>query len=140
MKSKAWIRIAIIFISIHLLGHLIGHLQWDDVTNPTFGAVVKTMKGHQASFMGATRTMADYYHGYSLIMFVFFGFSIAILSMLFAAPSTHARLVKGILLIMAISYAGLALIEWFYFFPFAAIISFLVGLMLFLARRKTPIR
>jgi|GEM_PF-2091460 len=137
MKPKVLIYFAIGLITLHLAGHAAGHFQWDDVRNPEFGSVVKVMKSHQGQFMGATRTMADYYHGYSLILFVLFGISIGILWL--CATAQQTLLVKRLLAILSAGYLILAVIEWIYFFPFASLVSLLTALLLLTASRKVSI-
>ena len=73
MKSKLLLRIACLLILVHLLGHSLGHLQWDKPKDPKMKEVVDMMKGYSTEFMGATKSMANYYEGYSLIMFFVFG-------------------------------------------------------------------
>lgn len=132
MTAKLLIRISAVLIIVHLLGHTIGLLSWDDETGPLFG-VVKEMKSHSAKFMGATKSMADYYNGYSLIIFVFLVMSVFVLWILSNHISTSQRLVKQILYAVGIAYLFLGVIEFFNFFPFVAIISILIGLFSVLA-------
>ncbi len=135
MTSKLLIRISAILIFIHLLGHTIGHLGWDDETGPLFG-VVKEMKSHSAEFMGATKSLADYYNGYSLIMFGLFGMTILMLWILSNHSATNQKLVRQVLFPIGIAYLFFGVIEYLYFFPFAAVISILAGLSAILATLK----
>lgn len=135
MSAKPGIRISAILILIHLLGHTGGHIGWDDPTVP-LGDVVKTMKSHSAEFMGATKSMADYFQGYSLIMFGLFGMTIALLWILSVAVESNTKLVKQLLFPIGITYLLFGAIEYMYFFPFAAIISFLAGVFALYARTK----
>lgn len=79
MNTKNSIRVSIGLIAIHLFGHTMGHLGWDKPEDAKMQEVVSVMKSHSADFMGATRSMGDYYNGYSLILFVVFGLSIWLL-------------------------------------------------------------
>lgn len=48
MKSKILLRIASLLILVHLLGHSLGHLQWDKPKDPMMKEVVDMMKGQHA--------------------------------------------------------------------------------------------
>src|SRR4051812_10912589 len=120
MKSKLLLRIAIAFIFVHLLGHSIGHVGWDKPKDPKMQEVVQAMKGYSGEFMGATKSMADYYNGYSLIMFVVFVMSIFLLWTVSGFIETNRSIAVRILYPMAAAYITLSAIEFVYFFPFAA--------------------
>lgn len=132
MNAKNSIRIAIGLIAIHLLGHTMGHLGWDKPEDAKMQEVVSVMKSHSAEFMGATRSMADYYNGYSLILFAVFGFSIWMLWNFIKHLQKSPVLVKNGLFVFSIMYFIVGIIEWFYFFPFASVVSLLVGVFLIL--------
>lgn len=132
MNTKNSIRIAIGLIAIHLLGHTMGHLGWDKPEDAKMQEVVSVMKSHSAEFMGATRSMADYYNGYSLILFAVFGFSIWMLWSFVKHLQKSPVLVKNGLFGFSIMYFIVGIIEWFYFFPFASVVSLLVGVFLIL--------
>lgn len=131
MKSKIILRIACLLILVHLLGHSLGHLQWDKPKDPKMQEVVKIMKGYSAQFMGATKSMANYYEGYSIIMF--FVFAMTILILWSVSSFVDKDIAVKILYPIAITYLAFGVIEYFYFFIFAASISFLAGVCVFLA-------
>ena len=132
MKSKILLRIACLLILVHLLGHSMGHLQWDKPKDPKMKEVVDIMKGYSTQFMGATKSMANYYEGYSLIMFFVFAMTILILWSVSSFVDTHKDIAVKILYPIAITYLAFGVIEYFYFFIFAASISFLAGVFVFL--------
>src|SRR5258706_5222640 len=75
MKTKLLLRFASGLIIFHLIGHTFGHSIWKHDTNTERQAVIDQMTGHQFPFMGAIRSMADYYDGYgwaSSIALIFF--------------------------------------------------------------------
>ena len=76
MKAKILLRVASLLILVHLLGHSMGHLQWDKPKDPKMKEVVDIMKGYSTQFMGATKSMANYYEGYSLLMFFVFAMTL----------------------------------------------------------------
>ena len=110
-------------------------MSWDDESGPLIG-VIKEMKSHSAEFMGATKSMADYYYGYSLILIVFLGMSIGLLWILSNHTGTSQKLVKEILLTIGLVYVIFGVIEFLYFFPFAAIISMLAGIFAIFSTSK----
>lgn len=132
MKSKLLLRIACVLILVHLLGHSMGHLQWDKPKDPKMKEVVDLMKSYSTEFMGATKSMANYYEGYSLIMFFVFAMTILILWSVSSFIDTHKDFAVKILYPIAITYLAFGVIEYFYFFIFAASISFLAGVCVFL--------
>ena len=132
MKSKILLRIASLLILVHLLGHSLGHLSWDKPKDPKMKEVVDIMKGYSTQFMGATKSMANYYEGYSLIMFFVFAMTILILWSVSSFVDTHKDVAVKILYPIAITYLAFGVIEYFYFFIFAASISFLAGVFVFL--------
>jgi len=129
METKILLRIAAFLILVHLLGHSIGHFTWDKPSDPKMQDVVTTMKGYSVEFMGATKSMADYYNGYSLIMFGLFGMTVLVLWILSNHATTSQKLVKQMLYPIGLTYVIFGIIEWLYFFPFAAIISILAGII-----------
>lgn len=71
MKAKLLLRIAVACITIHLLGHLVGHFTWKNSEgNVEREQVVKSMTEHKFYFMGATRSFGDYYEGYSALLLI----------------------------------------------------------------------
>ncbi len=133
MNAKILIRIAAALLLIHLLGHLLGHFGWDTPEDLKMQEVVDTMKRYKADFMGATRSMADYYHGYSLMLCFVFGMTICILWFASDFIELARKIVVKILYPIAITYIAFGVIEFLYFFPFAAVISLLTGLFTFAA-------
>lgn len=133
MKSKTLLRIAAALIAVHLLGHSVGHLTWDQQEDPQMQEVVNSMKEYSAGFMGATRSMADYYHGYSLIMFGLFGMTIAILWIVSGFLTQQRAIAAKVLFPVALAYLAFGIVEYITFFPFAAALSFLAGTLTLLS-------
>jgi hypothetical protein len=129
MKAKLLLRIAAAFILVHLLGHSMGHATWDKPEDTKMQGVIATMKGYSATFMGATKSMADYYNGYSLIIFGLYGMTILILWFASGFINEQKTIAVKILFPIAIAYLAFGVIEYIYFFPFAASMSFLAGLL-----------
>ena len=133
MKAKVLLRIAAILLLVHVIGHSFGHITWDKPEDPKMQGVVNTMQGYKAEFMGATKSMADYYNGYSLMIFFLFGMTIFILWVVSGFINTERNIATKILYPIAITYIAFGIIEYLYFFPFAAAMSFLAGVLTILA-------
>lgn len=133
MKAKILLRIAAALIVVHLLGHSIGHSEWDTPDDPRMQEVVAVMKSYSAEFMGATKSMADYYNGYSLIIFGLYGMTILILWFASGFINEHRMIADKILAPIAVAYLAFGVIEYVSFFPFAAMMSFLAGLLTLLS-------
>ena len=133
MKAKVLLRIAAALILIHLLGHSVGHSIWDKPEDLKMQEVVAAMKGYSAEFMGATKSMGDYYNGYSLIMFGLYAMTIFVLWFASGFINEQRTIAVKILYPIAITYLAFGVIEYISFFPFAASMSFLAGLLTLLA-------
>ncbi len=102
MKPKILLRIASIIMFLHDIGHTFGHLTWKQSPDPAKQEVIKQMTDNKFPFMGAVRSMSDYYDGYGW-------------------ASTLA-----LLLIAALAWG---IDELIFFFPFAAAFSLLAFLL-----------
>lgn len=136
MKARILLRIAAFLLTVHLLGHSVGHSTWDNPEDDKMMEVVTSMKGHQADFMGSSRSMADYYNGYSWMIFGVFGMMIWLLWVVSRSGEEHQSVVVKVLYPVGIACAAFAVTEFIFFFPFAACLSLLSGaLTLFTASR-----
>ena len=133
MKAKVLLKIAAGLILIHLIGHGVGHTGWDKPTDPKMMDVVTAMKSHDGEFMGAVHSMADYYKGYSILIFGLYGMSISLLWFASGFVQEHPAIANTILYPIGIAYLFFGIVEFIYFFPFAASISFLAGVLTILA-------
>jgi hypothetical protein len=133
MTTKILLRIAALMILIHLLGHAVGHFTWDKPEDQQMQGVVDTMLGYKANFMGANRSMGDYFNGYSLMLFFIFGMTISLLWTVSKFGESENHVTRKILYPIGIAYVAFGVIEFYYFFPFAAIMSFGAGILILLA-------
>ncbi len=140
MTTKVLLRIAAVLLVIHTLGHLMGHLGWDKPEDKKMQAVVDAMHSYSAAFMGAHKSMADYYNGYSLMMFGLFGMTISLLWILSIDAEKQMNIVRRLLYPVAIAYLFFGAIEFGYFFPFAGAISSLVGLLVLTAAIRLSVK
>jgi hypothetical protein len=136
MKIKLLLRIACGLITVHLVGHAMGHSTWDQPEDPQMQDVVSAMSGYKGAFMGATKSMADYFNGFSLMMFFVFGMSISILWFASVFGENQRAIAMKILWPIGWMYVAFAAIEFWYFFPFAATISLGAAIFVFLAVYK----
>lgn len=105
---------------------------WDEPEDPKMQEVVNSMLGYEGEFMGATRSMGDYYNGYSLILFFVYAMSIAIVWNVSGFSDTQKSCARKVLFPIAIAYLAFGVIEFSYFFPFAAAMSLGAGILIFL--------
>ena len=132
-KSKILLYLSSLLILIHFAGHLIGHLSWKVPKDANMQNAVAAMIQNKANYMGAYRSFADFYHGYSLILFVVYILSIWVLMVLANGIRKDIRFAKSVLLPFGIAYISFAVIEFRQFFLFAASISALTGLLILLS-------
>ena len=135
MKAKIIIRIAAVLILVHLLGHSVGHFTWDTPEDAKLKEVVSAMKSYKADFMGATKSMADYYTGYSLMIFILFAMSILLLWFISGFVEEQKQIAGRLLYPIGMAYISFSISEYIYFFPFAASMSFMAGILSILAVR-----
>jgi hypothetical protein len=134
MKPKLLLRIAIGFIVIHLLGHSIGHFNWresdDDAVREE---VVREMTDHKFDFMGANRSMADYYEGYSALLLIKYLVLILLLWSISGFVEQYPNLSRKLVAPISLGLIAFGILEFVYFFPFAASMSTLAGIAAFLS-------
>jgi len=129
MKAKVLLRIAAGLMLVHLLGHAVGHATWDKPEDPKMLDVVTAMKSYEAEFMGAVKSMADYYNGYSLLIFGVYAMSLALLWITSGFVEEQTVVAKKILYPVGITLLFFGIVEFMFFFPFAASMSFLAGIL-----------
>jgi hypothetical protein len=133
MNAKVLLRIAAGLILVHLLGHGVGHLSWDQPEDPKMMDVVTVMKSYKGEFMGAVKSMADYYNGYSILIFGLYAMSIALLWLTSGFIREQPSIARKILYPLGIAYLFFGIVEFIFFFPFAAGMSFFAGLLTILS-------
>jgi hypothetical protein len=133
MKPRTLLRIAALSILIHLIGHTFGHFTWKETTDPVKQEVIRQMTGPQFEFMGSMRSMGDYFEGYSLILFVVYGMSIALILSAARFSDSNHDIARKVLTPIGIGYTAFGVIEFLHFFPFAASMSLGAGVLIILA-------
>jgi hypothetical protein len=133
MKTKLLTRIASGLMLFHLLGHCIGHAGWKTSPEPAQKAIVDQMNGQAFPFMGAVRSLGDYYEGYGWICSVALLFFAIVLWLVSGAAAEARSLVSKILWTLAVCLLLMGVLELRYFFPFAAGTTLLACLLTFWA-------
>ncbi len=133
MNAKVLLRIAATLLGVHLLGHTAGHLGWDKSTTPKMATVIDGMKQVKEPFMGALRSKADYFTGYSLILFFVLAMSIMVLWAGSNKVKEHKSIIAPFIYAVGIAYIGIGIVEFLHFFAFAACVSLLAGLLAIVA-------
>ena len=112
---------------LHSIGHTIGALSWKNAPNAAVGQVIKEMETNRFEFMGRNTDIASFYEGYGYTMIAVFLFISALLWQLSIENNRRLmRLAAALLIIFGV-------LEYIYFFPFAAALSLLAGVCTALA-------
>lgn len=133
MNPKLLLRIAAVIMFLHLLGHTMGHLGWRKAEDPIKQEVIRQMTDHRFPFMGAEKSMGDYYEGYGLASALMLLLIAVLLWVLSGVEAANAALGSKVLLPLALFLFLFGIMEWVYFFPFAASFSLTSGLLSMLA-------
>jgi hypothetical protein len=128
MKPKILLRVASIMMFLHTIGHTIGALTWKKDPDPAIQQVVDAMLNNKFIFMGALRSIGDFYEGYGMTM-IFVLLLMAVLlwqlsSIIVKHPAPAARL----LIPISLALLAIALMEFRYFFLLAGAFTLIAGL------------
>jgi hypothetical protein len=129
MTAKFLLRIAAVLMLIHLIGHSIGHSGWRKDTDPAKQDVIRLMTGPKFPFMGVERSMGDYFDGYGYIASVNMLLIILLLWICSNHIAARDRLVLQTARTLGILLVITSLLEFIFFFPFAAGTTLLTGLI-----------
>jgi hypothetical protein len=136
MKSKVLLRVASIVMLLHNAGHMVGATTWKQSEDPAMQEVIRQMTENKFPFMGAVRSMGEYYDGYGFLSALAMLLIAAILWITSNATVQNAGIVKSILVVTAIALLLWGVMELFFFFPFAASFSLLAFLLTAIAIMK----
>jgi hypothetical protein len=132
MKPKLLLRISVACIVIHFLGHLVGHFTWKDSGgDATREEVIRQMTERKFEFMGATRSMGDYYEGFSALILIKYTVLILVLWSLSGFAEQYPEIARKLIAPLSLGLIAGGVVEFVYFFPFAASMSTLAGLAAF---------
>jgi hypothetical protein len=118
---------------LHTLGHTIGALTWKEAPNARVGIVITGMQNEHFDFMGRSVSLGAFFDGYGFSMIGVLLLVSILLWLLAAEPNRRFILVLGLFLLF------LGIIEFVYFFPFAAAFSLLAGAGTLLAYGKSKL-
>ena len=129
MKPKLLLRLASGLILLHLVLHSIGQSSWKQTTDPIKQSVVSQMTDHKFPFMGTVRSMGDYFNGFGYATSIGLALMGVLLWMLSGSSKENVGLSSKLLAVLAVSLFVWSLDEFIFFFPFAACITLLAGLL-----------
>jgi hypothetical protein len=115
---------------LHMLGHTMGALTWKDAPNAAVKQVIDGMLGNRFDFMGRSVSIGDFFAGYGYGMI---GVLLLVSILLWLLSAEHNR---RFILALGLFLLFLSIIEFIYFFPFAAAFSLLAGVTTLLAMRE----
>ena len=125
MKPKILLRTASIVMILHDIGHMGGTLTWKQAAEPEKQQVIQQMTEHKFPFMGAMRSMGDYYDGYGFASALAILLISAILWIVSSSLNQDPGLAKKILITVSAILLAWGINELIFFFPFAAAFSLL---------------
>ena len=128
---KIALRIAAVLMLLHTAGHTIGAFTWKNAPNVRVGVVVNGMENEHFDFMGRSLTLASFFNGYGYSMIGVLLLVSVFLWLLSSEPNKRLVVVLGLFLLFQ------AIIEFIYFFPFAAAFSLLAGISTLFAYQKS---
>jgi len=126
MKPKILLRIAAILMFLHTLGHTVGALSWKDAPNAAVAQVVNGMLENHFNFMGRSVSMGSFYDGYGLTMILVF--LLVSLLLWLSSTQTDNPLSVRLMQLLGVFLLITGVLEYIYFFPFAAAFSLLAGI------------
>lgn len=123
MKPKILLRIAAMLIFIHSVLHTFGFGTWKQAPDPVYKAIVDGMTGHKFPFMGAIRSLGDFYEGFGYASSIALFLISIVLWFVSDETSRSANLAKKIIYAVGTALVAWGIDELIYFFPFAAAIT-----------------
>jgi len=133
MKPKILLRIAAILILIHSVLHTYGFNTWKEAPDPVYKTIVDGMTGHKFPFMGAMRSLGDFYEGFGYAGSIALFLIAVVLWFVSGETSRSANLSKKIIYAVGIALIAWGVDELIFFFPFAAIITLTAAMLTLLS-------
>jgi hypothetical protein len=132
MNPKILLRIASLLMFVHTIGHSFGALNWKNASDAAVGRLISSMQTTHFAFMGRSATLAGFYEGYGLTM-IFVLLLVSVVLWLLSTAVTEELSVRLLPLFTGFLFY-LGVVEYIYFFPFAASFSLLAAVCTFVAR------
>ena len=133
MKPKILLRIASAVVIFHDMGHTLGAVTWRQSPDPIKQMIINQMIEHKSPFMGAMRSMGEYYEGYGYAATIALLLIGIILWLVSAVSLQNLDMVRKILIAIGVSLLLWVADELIFFFTFAAAFSLVASLLTFLA-------
>lgn len=133
MKPKILLRISAILIFIHSALHTFGFTTWKEAPDPIYKTIVDGMTGHKFPFMGAVRSLGDFYEGFGYASSIALLLIAVILWFVSGETNRSANLSKKIIYTVGIALVTWGIDELIYFFPFAAVITLTAAVLTLLS-------
>jgi hypothetical protein len=125
VNPKLLLRIASIVMFAHDVGHTFGHLSWKETTDPAKREVVRQMTVNKFPFMGAVKSLGDYYDGYGFAASLALLLIASVLWVVSGSATQNPALARKLCLLISIILLAWGIDELMFFFPFAAAFSLL---------------
>jgi|SRR6185369_15941055 len=131
MKPKIILRIASISMLLHTIGHTIGAMTWKKDPDPAIQQVVDKMISQKFVFLGALRSIGDFYEGYGITMIFVLLLMAVLLWQLANTCVTYPGPVAKLLVPISLSLLVIALVEFRYFFFLPGTLTGIAGILSF---------
>jgi len=112
-----------------MAGHTIGHSSWKATSDPVKQEVINQMVGHQFPFMGATRSLGEFYDGYGWFAAIALLASGVLLWIVSDSAAESPVFSRRILIVLCLFLFAVGIEELIYFFAFAASFSLLAAVL-----------
>ena len=129
MQTKLLTRVAAFLMVFHAFAHNIGMSQWKIAKNPEQQAVISGMTDHRFPFMGAVHSFGDSFTGFGAVATIFMLLVAFLLWHTGGFAAAQPGISKKFLFLLFLSLAATCIVEFIYFFPFAAIITLLAAVL-----------
>lgn len=133
MKPKILLRIAAVLIFIHSVLHTYGFNTWKEAPDPVYKTIVDGMTGHKFPFMGAERSLSNFYEGFGYACSIALFLIAIVLWLVSGETSRSANLAKKIIYAVGIALVAWGIDELIYFFPFASAITLTAAVLTLLS-------
>lgn len=133
MKPKILLRIAAILIFIHSVLHTFGFGTWKQAPDPVYKTIVDGMTTHTFPFMGAVRSLGNFYEGFGYASSIALFLIAVVLWLVSGETGRSANLAKKIIYAVGIALVAWGIDELIYFFPFAASITLIAAALTLLS-------
>lgn len=110
-----------------MIGHTMSHSKWKQAVEPQKQEVIRQMTEYKFPFMGKERSMGDYYEGYGWAGTITLILMAVILWIVPEATAETKQLSLKIALTVTLSLLAWCMMEFLYFFPFAASMTLLAA-------------